>query len=117
MKLIQDLRGPHSIVEPMEIAQGCKLGAIPSCTPRQMLEYIINPVLPVLWPAWPGPQAYRAMSQDAIKAALRERYKADVDPPLSDVGQYISQDMGVEGYRWGPDHQFPNLAWEHLPHS
>jgi hypothetical protein len=39
------------------------------------------------------------MSPDEIKEALRQRYDADVDPPLSAVGSYISHDMGTEGYR------------------
>ncbi len=40
------------------------------------------------------------MSSDELKDTLRARYAADVDPPLSATGDYISNTMGVEGYRY-----------------
>lgn len=39
------------------------------------------------------------MTPKQIKIALKARYDADVRPPLSAVGAYIKNDMGVEGYR------------------
>lgn len=39
------------------------------------------------------------MSSPEVKAALQQRYEADVAPPLSPVGRYIAQDMGLEGYK------------------
>lgn len=34
-----------------------------------------------------------------IKERLREAYKADVDPPLSDAARYMQQNMSLQGYR------------------
>ncbi len=36
-----------------------------------------------------------------MRSGLRERYRRDVDPPQSDVGKYIANDMGIDGYRCG----------------
>jgi Iron-containing redox enzyme len=35
-----------------------------------------------------------------VQKALRERYQADLDPPLTDTKRYLQQEMSFEGYRY-----------------
>ncbi|KAF8068326.1 hypothetical protein HT031_002013 [Scenedesmus sp. PABB004] len=45
-----------------------------------------------------GAEAYRALTPEQIKQALRARFARDVDPPLSRAQEYVANEMGPLGY-------------------
>ncbi len=52
------------------------------------------------------------MAPEEIKSQLKRRYQEDVDPPLSQTGRYITDAMGVEGYRCAVRNRRPQGARE-----